>query len=112
MEPLELEFTVACDPARAFSLWAEQTTRWWPHGHSVSGGAEYDSGEVIAWKPLEARRDRNRRGWAGVIEHYRAAMWPTIVRASKRSIPAFAHSSRYDGNPGLPGLSSYRGDRI
>ena len=36
MEPLELEFTVACDPRRAFSLWAEQTTRWWPHGHSVS----------------------------------------------------------------------------
>ena len=32
MEPLELEFTVACDPGRAFSLWAEQTTRWWPHG--------------------------------------------------------------------------------
>jgi hypothetical protein len=54
MQPLELEFTVACDPARAFSLWAEETTRWWPHGHSV-------------------RRDRNRRGWAGVTEHYRRA---------------------------------------
>ena len=139
MEPLELEFTVACDPARAFSLWAEQTTRWWPHGHSVSaeagltvtfeprpggriyertpGGAEHDWGEVLGvgstpparlplapalrsrrrhrgrghvhagrhgtrvriehrgWERLgavaEERRDRNRRGWAGVTEHYR-----------------------------------------
>jgi uncharacterized protein YndB with AHSA1/START domain len=141
MEPLELEFTVACDPARAFSLWAEQTTRWWPHGHSVSaepglavtfeprpggriyertpGGAEHDWGEVLAWEPphrlvylwhlrfdrsdatevevtfeaagedtavtiehrgwerlgavAEERRERNRRGWGGVIEHYREA---------------------------------------
>jgi uncharacterized protein YndB with AHSA1/START domain len=141
MEPLEVEFTVACDPARAFSLWAEQTTSWWPHGHSVSaeagltvtfephpggriyertpGGTEHDWGEVIAWEPprrlvylwhlrfdradatevevtftpmidgthvriehrgwerlgsvAEERRDRNRRGWAGVIEHYRRA---------------------------------------
>jgi uncharacterized protein YndB with AHSA1/START domain len=139
MEPLELEFTVACDPARAFSLWAEQTTRWWPHGHSVSaeagltvtfephaggriyettpGGAEHDWGEVLAWEPpqrlvylwhlrfdrsdatevevtftaaadgtlvriehrgwerlgkvAEERRDRNRRGWASVTQHYR-----------------------------------------
>ena len=38
MQPLELEFTVACDPGRAFSLWAEQTTRWWPHGHSNESG--------------------------------------------------------------------------
>ena len=141
MEPLELEFTVACDPARAFSLWAEQTTRWWPHGHSVSArpgltvtfeprrggriyertpdGAEHDWGEVVAWEPphrlvylwhlrfdrsdatevevtfspspdgtrvriahrgwerlgavAEERRDRNRRGWAGVTDRFRRA---------------------------------------
>ena len=141
MEPLELEFTVSCDPARAFTLWAEETTRWWPHGHSVSAepgltvifephpggriyeqtpaGEQHDWGEVLAWEPphrlvylwhlrfdradatevqvtftpadegtrvriehrgwerlgaaAEERRDRNRRGWAGVIERYRAA---------------------------------------
>jgi uncharacterized protein YndB with AHSA1/START domain len=73
MEPLELEFTVACDTDRAFSLWAQQTSRWWPHGHSVStepgltvtfeprpggriyettpAGTEHDWGEVLAWDP-------------------------------------------------------------
>src|SRR5688572_14633 len=39
MEPLELRFRVACPPERAFALWTAETSRWWPHGHSVSGAA-------------------------------------------------------------------------
>jgi uncharacterized protein YbdZ (MbtH family) len=62
MEPLELEFTVVCDPARAFSLWAEQSATPF----------------LWRWLTISPIRDSIRR----------AAMWPTIVRASKRSIPA------------------------
>jgi uncharacterized protein YndB with AHSA1/START domain len=90
MEPLELAFTVHTDPERAFRLWAAETSRWWPHGHSVSAQpgltvtftpqGEHTEVAIVhrGWERLGAkgpeRRERNRRGWAGVIERYRLAV--------------------------------------
>ena len=39
IEPLRLEFAVACPPARAFEVWTAEFSRWWPRSHSVSGDA-------------------------------------------------------------------------
>ena len=73
IEPLRIEFDVACPPEQAFDLWTVKTSVWWPTSHTVSArsgveiviepsvggriyertpeGEEHDWGEVTAWEP-------------------------------------------------------------
>jgi len=73
MDPITLDFTVACSPEHAFSTWTERISQWWPKGHSVSAdpglevvieprlggriyertpaGDEHDWGEITSWDP-------------------------------------------------------------
>lgn len=82
MEPLEIEFTVACPPERAFEVWAHlrfdradatevEVT------FAAAGGETAVSIVHRGWERLGARgperRERNRRCWAGVTEQYRRA---------------------------------------
>ena len=141
VEPIEIQFEVACSPEHAFDTWANKTSAWWPRSHSMTSapglvvtiepraggrifertpeGAEHDWGEVLAWERprrlaytwhlntdrsrateveisftgdadattvtivhrgwerLGARgpglRERNVRGWAGLLPAYVAA---------------------------------------
>lgn len=87
IEPIRLEFDVACPADRAFEVWTDRIAQWWPTDHSVSGedglrvvlegreggrifertptGTEHDWGEVTIWEPptrlgylWHLRRDR------------------------------------------------------
>lgn len=68
-----MSFVVECPPDRAFSLWTERTTEWWPVSHTVTAlpglevifqgraggriferapdGSEVDWGEIAVWEP-------------------------------------------------------------
>lgn len=87
IDPIEIDFTVACSPEHAFDVWTARTALWWPVEHTVSAepdvavsieprvggrifertpaGEEHAWGEVLAWEPphllrylWHIRRDR------------------------------------------------------
>jgi Activator of Hsp90 ATPase homolog 1-like protein len=87
IEPLRLDFDVACPAPHAFAVWTADIARWWPADHTVSAeagltvvlegrpggrifertrdGTEHEWGEVTVWEPpsrfaylWHLRRDR------------------------------------------------------
>jgi hypothetical protein len=87
IEPIRLEFEVACPAGHAFEIWTARIGQWWPADHSVSAeagltvvlegrpggrifertsaGIEHEWGEVTTWEPprrfcylWHLRRDR------------------------------------------------------
>lgn len=73
IDPIRIEFDVACPVERAFEVWSTRIDTWWPADHTVSAeddltvvleprpggriferrsnGVEHDWGEITVWEP-------------------------------------------------------------
>lgn len=67
--PLVVEFEVAAPVAHAFRTWVGEAARWWPSGHTVSGGPT-----AVVFEPRAGGRIYERSGdgtehpWGEVLE--------------------------------------------
>ena len=100
--PLELAFTVACPPEHAFSVWGE-VLEWdpprrlayrWHLRQDREDATRVEisftpaaGGTVVSivhsdWQRL-GQRERNERGWGGLVPQYLAACTPSPGRAAE-----------------------------
>ena len=70
-EPVRKSITVGCSPERAFSLFTDGFTRWWPLAtHSLSQARAIGCGidPAVGGEVYEIRDDGERIAWGWVLE--------------------------------------------
>ena len=69
MEPIEIEFEVACSPEHAFDTWATRTGLWWPRSHSVSAdpGLQVIFESRVGGRIFERTGDGTEHGWGELL---------------------------------------------
>ena len=70
IEPLRLDFEVACPPEHAFEVWTARIATWWPADHTVSGDADLDVvlEPRVGGRIYERTRDGVEHEWGWVTE--------------------------------------------
>lgn len=71
IEPLRLSFDVDCPPERAFALWTERMSTWWPADHTASG----EEGLTIVLEPRVGGRLFERTGHGEEIPWGEVTLW-------------------------------------
>ncbi|HKC18524.1 MAG TPA: SRPBCC family protein [Candidatus Dormibacteraeota bacterium] len=70
IDPLRIEFEIACSPDHAFATWTDRATSWWPPQHTVS----HEPGAEIVFEPRPGGRifERTSAGreidWGHIVE--------------------------------------------
>jgi hypothetical protein len=70
IEPVRLDFEVACPPEHAFEVWTTRIATWWPTDHTVSGDADLDVvlEPRVGGRIYERTRDGVEHEWGWVTE--------------------------------------------